>query len=93
MPYKNPKDRKKQVNKPVGSKPFKARMERQRARRAVDATGRDANRNGKADRREGKDISHNKALSRGGSNKQGYRVESRSATDQGTIKRRSKWKL
>lgn len=79
MPYKNPKDRKKQVNKPVGSKPFKARMERQKARRAVDATGRDANRNGKADRREGKDISHNKALSRGGSNKQGYRVESRSA--------------
>ena len=79
MPYKNPKDRKKQVNKPVGSKPFKARMERQNARRAVDATGRDANRNGKADRREGKDISHNKALSRGGSNKQGYRVESRSA--------------
>ena len=79
MPYKNPKDRKKQVNKPVGSKPYKARMERQKARRAVDATGRDANRNGKADRREGKDISHNKALSRGGSNKQGYRVESRSA--------------
>jgi len=79
MPYKNPKDRKKQVNKPVGSKPFKARMERQKARRAVDATGRDANRNGKADRREGKDISHNKALSRGGSNKQGYRIESRSA--------------
>ena len=79
MPYKNPKDRKKHVNKPVGSKPFKARMERQKARRAVDATGRDANRNGKADRREGKDISHNKALSRGGSNKQGYRVESRSA--------------
>jgi hypothetical protein len=79
MPYKNPKDRKKQVNKPVGSKPFKARMERQRARRAVDATGRDANKNGKADRREGKDVSHNKALSRGGSNKQGVRIESRSA--------------
>lgn len=79
MPYKNPKDRKKQVNKPVGSKPFKARMERQRARRAVDKAGVDRNKNGKADRREGKDISHNKALSRGGSNKQGYRIESRSA--------------
>ena len=77
MPYKNPKDRKKQVNKPVGSKPFKARMERQKARRAVDATGRDANKNGKADRREGKDVSHNKALSKGGSNKQAYRIESR----------------
>ena len=54
MPYKNPKDRKKQVNKPVGSKPFKARMERQRARRAVDKAGVDRNKNGKADRREGK---------------------------------------
>jgi len=79
MPYKNPKDRKKQVNKPVGSKPFKARMERQKARRAVDKTGADKNNNGKADRREGKDVSHNKALSKGGSNKQGYRIESRSA--------------
>ena len=78
MPYKNPKDRKKQVNKPVGSKPFKARMERQRARRAVDKTGVDKNKNGKADRREGKDISHNKALSRGGSNKDGYRIQSAS---------------
>ena len=32
------------------------RMERQRARRAVDKTGADRNKNGKADRREGKDI-------------------------------------
>lgn len=79
MPYKNPKDRKKQVNKPVGSKPFKARMERQKARRAVDKTGVDKNNNGKADRREGKDVSNKKALSKGGSNKQGYRIESRSA--------------
>ena len=78
MPYKNPKDRKKQVNKPVGSKPFKARMERQRARRKMDREGVDRNNNGKADRREGKDISHKKALSRGGSNKDGVTVESRS---------------
>ncbi len=54
-------------------------MERQRAWRAVDKAGVDRNKNGKADRREGKDVSHNKALSRGGSNKQGYRIESRSA--------------
>jgi len=54
------------------------RMERQRARRAMDKTGRDANKNGKADRREGKDVSHNKMLSRGGTNKDGYKVESRS---------------
>lgn len=78
MPYKNPADRKKQVNSPVGSKPFEARMERQRARRAVDKNGVDKNNNGKADKREGKDVSHNKALSKGGTNKDGYKIESSS---------------
>jgi hypothetical protein len=78
MPYKNPKDRKKQVNKPVGSKEFKARMERQRARQKMDREGVDKNKNGKADKREGKDISHKKALSKGGKNKDGVKVESRS---------------
>jgi hypothetical protein len=52
------------------------RMERQRARRAVDKNGKDLNGNGKADMREGKDIAHKKALSKGGSNKDGYRIES-----------------
>jgi hypothetical protein len=52
------------------------RMERQRARRAVDKKGKDLNGNGKADMREGKDIAHKKALSKGGSNKDGYRIES-----------------
>lgn len=79
MPYKNPKDRKKQKNPPVGSRAHEARMERQRARRAMDRTSRDANRDGRADKREGKDVSHNKPLSRGGSNKDGVRVESKSA--------------
>jgi hypothetical protein len=79
MPYKNKADRKKQKNPPVGSAAHEARMERQRARRAMDKTGKDANKNGKADKREGKDVSHNKALSRGGSNKDGVRVESSSA--------------
>tara|TARA_R110001606_G_scaffold73075_5_gene168399 strand:- start:645 stop:914 length:270 start_codon:yes stop_codon:yes gene_type:complete len=78
MPYKNPKDRKKQVNAPVGSATFERRMERQRARRAMDKKGEDKNKNGKADKREGKDISHKKALSKGGSNKDGVKVESRS---------------
>ena len=77
MPYKNPKDRKKQTNKPVGSKPFEARMERQRARRKMDKTGKDANKNGVADKREGKDIAHKKPLSKGGTNKDGYKVQSR----------------
>ena len=77
MPYKNKKDRKKQKNKPVGSKEFKARMERQRARRKMDKTGKDANKNGKADKREGKDVAHKKPLARGGSNKDGVTVQIR----------------
>jgi hypothetical protein len=71
MPYKNPKDRPKQKNAPVGSKTFEARMERQRARRKMDRTSKDANNNGKADKREGKDVSHKKALSKGGTNVNG----------------------
>lgn len=47
MPYKNPKDRKKQKNPRVGTKAHEARMERQRARRAMDRTGRDANKTAK----------------------------------------------
>lgn len=43
------------------------RMERQRARRKLDKKGVN---------RKGKDISHNKMLSKGGSNKDGYRLES-----------------
>ena len=78
MPYKNPKDLKKQDNKPKNSKEFKARMERQRARQKMDREGVDKNKNGKADKREGKDISHKKALSKGGKNKDGVKVESRS---------------
>ena len=75
MPYKNKADRKKQKNPPVGSPAHEARMERQRARRAMDKKGKDDNNNGKADKREGKDVSHNKALSKGGSNKDGVTVE------------------
>jgi len=61
--------RKKQVNAPVGSDTFERRMERQRARRAFDK------KNGKA-ARKGKDISHNKMFKDGGSNKDGYKLES-----------------
>lgn len=43
------------------------RMERQRARRAIDKKGIS---------RKGKDVSHNKMLSRGGSNKDGVKLES-----------------
>tara|TARA_R100000935_G_scaffold45986_1_gene69176 strand:- start:1335 stop:1625 length:291 start_codon:yes stop_codon:yes gene_type:complete len=53
------------------------RSERQRARRKMDKTGKDANKNGKADKREGKDVAHKKALSKGGKNKDGVTVQSR----------------
>ena len=43
------------------------RMERQRARRALDKKGVN---------RKGKDVSHKKMLSKGGSNKDGYKLES-----------------
>jgi hypothetical protein len=82
MPYKNPADRnvKREVELEKNrSGAHEARMERQRARRALDKKGRDANGNGKADAREGKDVAHVKALSKGGTNKNGVRVESASA--------------
>ena len=79
MPYKNPKDRKKQKPDKKATTAFEARMERQRARRKMDRTGKAANKNAVADKREGKDVSHKKMLSKGGSNRDGVRVESRSA--------------
>ena len=54
------------------------RMERQRARRKIDKEGKDANGNGVADKREGKDIAHKKPLSKGGSNKDGVTIQSKS---------------
>jgi len=53
----------------------KKRMERQRARRAIDKKYPDKNGNGRADVREGKDVSHKKALDKGGSNKDGYFIQ------------------
>lgn len=91
MPYKNPKDRPKQKNKPVGSPEFEARMERQRARRKMDKEVR-TKQNGKADKREGKDVSHKKALSKGGSNKDGVTVESRSKNRARNYKRKNNYK-
>ena len=52
----------------------KSRAARARLRRKVDANGVDKNGNGKADKREGKDIAHKKALSKGGKNKDGYTI-------------------
>ena len=54
-----------------------ARMERQRARRAIDKrdTGTVTK---KSPKRAGKDVSHNKSLANGGTNKDGYKIESSS---------------
>jgi len=79
MPYtKKPRPYKKEYEQQKRRGEHADRMERQRARRKMDKTGKDANRNGVADKREGKDIAHNKPLSRGGTNKDGYRVQNRS---------------
>ena len=76
MPYtKSPRPYKREyeLQKERGEHPD--RMERQRARRAVDKadTGTVTK---KSPKRKGKDVSHNKALSKGGSNKDGYKLES-----------------
>lgn len=77
MPYVNkPRPYKKEYQQQKARGELANRMERQRARRAMDKKGKDANHNGEADAREGKDIAHVKALSKGGSNKDGVRIES-----------------
>lgn len=70
MPYVN-KERpyKKEYAQQKARGEHKNRMERQRARREFDKKYGKEN-------REGKDISHKKALSKGGSNSDGYRLES-----------------
>jgi hypothetical protein len=68
MPYVNkarPYKKEYEQQKERGELPN--RMERQRARRKLDAKGVD---------RAGKDVAHVKALSKGGSNKDGVRLES-----------------
>ena len=67
MPYTN-KSRpyKKEYEQQKERAELPDRMERQRARRKLDAKGVD---------RSGKDVAHVKALSKGGSNKDGIRLE------------------
>ncbi len=80
MPYVNkPRPYKKEYQQQKARGEHENRMERQRARRSVDKDGKDENGNGKADMREGKDIAHKRALSKGGSNKDGYQVVSPSS--------------
>ena len=68
MPYKNkPRPYKKEYKQQKSRGEHKDRMERQRARRKMDKKGIN---------RKGKDIAHKKALSRGGSNKDGVKLQS-----------------
>ena len=77
MPYVNkPRPYKKEYEQQKARDEHERRMERQRGRRSIDKKGKDLNGNGKADMREGKDVAHVKALDKGGSNKNGLRIQS-----------------
>ena len=67
MPYtKKPRPYKKEYEQQKKRGEHEDRMERQRARRELDKKGVN---------RKGKDVSHNKPLSKGGTNKDGYKLE------------------
>ena len=92
MPYtKTPRPYKHeyQMQKARGEGP--ARAERQRAREAIDKKNPDRDKDGTADIREGKDVAHLKALSRGGSNKDGTKLQS--AAKNRSFKRNSNHQL
>jgi len=92
MPYVNkPRPYAKEYQQEKARGEHERRMERQRARRAVDKQFADKNKNGKADIREGKDVAHVKALDKGGSNKAGVFIES--AHGNRSFKRDSKGNL
>lgn len=81
MPYVNkPRPYKKEYQQQLARGEKDARNARERARYAIDKTGADKNGNGKADRREGKDIDHVVPLSKGGTNsKSNLKIKSASA--------------
>jgi hypothetical protein len=80
MPYVNkPRPYKKEYEQQLARGEGKSRLERQRAREKIDNKNTDADGDGRADIREGKDVAHRVALSKGGSNKNGVRLEAPSA--------------
>jgi hypothetical protein len=92
MPYVNkPRPYKKEYEQEKARGEHERRMERQRARRAIDKEFPDKNKNKKADIREGKDVAHVRALDKGGSNKAGVFIES--AHGNRSFKRDSKGNL
>ena len=92
MPYVNkPRPYKKEWQQEKKRNEKEARAARARARYKMDTTSPDKNGNGKADKREGKDIAHKKALSKGGKNSDGVTVQSKSKNR--SFKRNSSRKL
>lgn len=79
MPYVNkPRPYKKEYQQQLARGELDRRMERQRARRAIDKKNYDdpRDKDHTAEVREGKDVAHRVALDKGGSNKQGVVIES-----------------
>jgi hypothetical protein len=80
MPYVNkPRPYGKEYQQQKARGEADERLERQRAREAIDKKNADRDKDGRADVREGKDVAHIKALSKGGSNKNGVKLQSPSA--------------
>jgi hypothetical protein len=80
MPYVNkPRPYKKEYQQQITRGEGDERLERQRAREGVDKKSADKNNDGRADVREGKDVAHRVALSKGGSNKNGVKLQTPSA--------------
>lgn len=79
MPYVNkPRPYKKEYQQQLARDELARRMERQRARRAIDKKHKDdpRDKDRTAEIREGKDVAHIRALDKGGSNRDGVRIES-----------------
>ena len=76
MPYVNkPRPYKKEYQQQLARGEADERLERQRARESIDKKNADRDKDGRADIREGKDVAHRVALSKGGGNKNGVRLE------------------
>lgn len=76
MPYVNkPRPYKKEYKQQIARGEADERLERQRARETIDKKHADRDKDGRADVREGKDVAHIKALSKGGSNKNGVKLQ------------------
>lgn len=94
MAYVNkPRPYKKEYQQQLARGELERRMERQRARRAIDKKYKDdpRDKDRTAEVREGKDVAHVRALDKGGSNKDGVRIQA--ASKNRSFKRDSKGNL